>query len=265
MEDFNTNLAGSMGDLKEFYQTNKAFTEGFSQDIKTLNDRFAQLFRSIDQLSEQQQAVIGFVDTATNTQKSNLDLLRGLSKEMTNSQQDIIDKYNTLWGIVKSDALKVQQILKIIDKTAEQQEKVGNGYLEILNTLGGVRDQLAASFASNVNQLSDAMEELKKSYNNDMSRNIKTFAEHVSLSNRIINQGFDSLVNKFENMDLILGKYLSGLAFNASDLAGTINALNNTVKAVEHSVKIHNSSVQELTDLILTGFKGSGSEEKEAE
>ncbi len=253
MEDFNTNLAGSMEDLKVFYQSNKDFTEGFSQDIKTLNRQFTQLFRSIDQLSEQQSKVIEFVEQGTELQRNSLAVLTALSKEITASQQEMFNQFSKVWGVVKKDALKVEQLLQLTEKTAGQQEKISSGYLALINTLERVQQELTANFANNVAQLSDAMGELKKGYHNEMSRNIKTFAEHVSLSNKIINQGFDSLVNKFEQMDLILGKYLSGLAFNATDLEGTITGLNSTVKSVEHSIKLHNSSVRELKKILLPG------------
>ncbi|MFW5992450.1 MAG: hypothetical protein ACOCQN_04585, partial [Halanaerobiaceae bacterium] len=87
-------------------------------------------------------------------------------------------------------------------------------------------------------------------YNSEMNRNIKTFAEHVSLANKIINKGFDSLIARFDEMDSTMGKYLGGLAFNASDLEGTINDLSRAVNSVNESIKVYNNSIRELKDII---------------
>lgn len=239
MEDFNTNLAGSMDDLKEFYQINKEFTEEFSEDVKTISNKFDKLFMSIDELAGQQAEMRKFLESSNEMQENNIAILEDIQQEITESQKEFA-----------RDTARLYNLLKVIEDTAGRQQKIAAGYQEVLKTIRSIREELAASFAGNVDELNRTMEEIKNSYHDDMNRNIKTFAEHVSLSNKIINRGFDSLVNKFENLDLLLGKYLSGLAFNASDLEGAINELSQAVKSVEANIKEHNRSIQELRDLI---------------
>ncbi len=257
MESFNTDLAGSMHDLKEFYKTNKEFTEGFSQDVKTFGDRFTKLFTSIDELNSQQSEVRNFMEKSTTMQsesinilKENIKVLQGIYGEITISQQDLRETNKSLRKEFARDIDRLDELLKIIAKTAGEQQKLGSGYQELVQTVVSLREELSTGFAASTEEFTQTMEEVKKSYHNEMNKNIKVFAEHVSLSNKIINKGFDSLVSKFENLDLLLGKYLSGLAFNASDLEGAIKELNQAVSSVEANVREHNRSINKLSKLI---------------
>jgi len=257
MEHFNTDLAGSMSDLKEFYETNKEFTEGFSEDVKAFGERFTRLFTSIDELTSQQAEIRRFMEKSTTIQaesisilKENIGILQGIYGEITESQQDLRETNSKMRQDFSQDIARLDELLKVIAKTAGEQQELAAGYQELVQTVVSLREELMAGFAASTGKFKHTMEEIKNSYHNEMNKNIKVFAEHVSLSNKIINKGFDSLVSKFENLDLLLGKYLSGLAFNASDLEGAIRELNQAVGAVETNIREHNRSIQKLSQLI---------------
>jgi methyl-accepting chemotaxis protein len=260
MENFNTDLAGSMQDLKDFYQTNKEFTESFSKDVKTINNGFSQLFSSIDDLTGQQAEIRRFIQNSNTMQeesihtlKDNINILQGIYSEITESQQDLRNTNNRMKQEFNRDITKLDKLFKIIDQTAGEQQKLASGYQELVRNINVISEELKAGFNSSIKDFSKTMEEIKNSYHHEMNKNIKVFAEHVSLSSKIINRGFDSLVSKFENLDLILGKYLSGLAFNASDLEGAIHELNRSVQQVKANIEEHNHSIRELGELIREG------------
>lgn len=250
METFNNNLAGSMEDLKEFYQTNRDFTQNFSNEVQMLGKKLEQLFASIDSLTAQQEQVASLIEGDINVQEHNISVLDEIGEQSADSRKELKESYQLFRQQLKKDSERIESIFTEVEKAAEKQNQIARGYYDVLGTLQNVQEQITSGFENNVKELNQTMEELRGNYNNEMSRNIKTFAEHVSLSNKIINKGFDTLIDRFDNMDSTMGKYLGGLAFNASDLEGTINELSRIVRSVEEAIKNYNNSVQEFKDIL---------------
>jgi len=257
MEHFNHDLAGSMDDLKDFYVTNKEFTEGFSKDVKVFGERFTSLFNSIDNLTAQQVELRKFMEKSTKAQgeninilEENINILKRIDEQIAESRQALNETNSKLQKELAGDIKGLEELLKIITETAGEQQEIAGGYRQMLATISSLREELSNGFKSNTKDFQTTLEEIKKSYHSEMGKNVKVFAEHVSLSSKIINKGFDSLVNKFENLDLLLGKYLSGVAFNAADLEGAVSELNQVVGQVEEGIREHNQSIQSLRKLI---------------
>ncbi|MFP4015500.1 MAG: hypothetical protein ACLFUI_00580 [Halanaerobiales bacterium] len=264
MEKFNTNLSGSMEDLKDFYQTNRDFTRDFTEDVHILAVKLENLFNSIDALNQHQNLIADLIEKNFDIQKENIEVLQGISKQSSESQEDLKENYKLFREQLKANRENTEGLIKNLQTTGKQQKDLADNYQYIVEGIDSLRKEVAVTFENNVRELNSSLAELKNSYNSEMNRNVKTFSEHVSLSNKIITQGLDSLAEKFDENESTMAKYLGGLAFNASDLEGVIKELTKVIKDIDSNVKQHNKAVIKLSESLernaIEGDRDAGAE-----
>ncbi|MFP4661630.1 MAG: hypothetical protein ACLFPF_05515 [Halanaerobiales bacterium] len=250
MENFNTNLSGSMEDLKDFYQTNRDFTRDFTEDVHILAVKLENLFSSIDALNRHQNQIADLIENNYDIQEESIDALKNISKQSSKSQKELKENYQLFREQLKNERERINGLHENLQITGKQQKDLVENYQYIVEGIDTLRKEVAVTFENNVKQLSSSLAELKNSYNSEMNRNVKTFSEHVGLSNKIITEGLDSLAEKFDENESTMAKYLGGLAFNASDLEGAIKDLSKAVRDIENNIDQHNRSVKKLNEMI---------------
>ena len=250
METFNTNLAGSMSDLKDFYQTNRDFTAGFTKDVHVLSTKLEGLFTVIEELNKHQESIGQLIHNNYDVQVENISTLKGIREDISGSQKDLKENYQLFREQLKDDRDKLSELFMGLEENLEKQNRVAEDYKEIVEGIGQLRKEVAVTFEENVQELNQTMGDIKDSYSNEMNRNVKTFLEHVGLSNRVISKGLSSLENKFQENEAILAKYLGGLAFNADDLEGVVKELTDVVREMDRNIKEYNKSIKEYSRLV---------------
>ena len=249
MDTFNKNLAASMADLNEFYQTNKKFTKNFACEINGLTDQLKQLFTGIDTMNKQEKELITFLENSYQMQAESSSIIENINQQFSNSQEDLKNSFLMFREQLESDKQEINRTLEILKNTSNKQNELSSGLQYLYKEIGEVRREVAVTFEDNVHELNQTMKGIKNSYSSEMNRNVKTFAEHVNLSNKIMTSGLDSIKNKFDDNELLMAKYLGGIAFNANDLETVIKDLNNSVKKMDENIKDYNQ--------LIKGFKKS--------
>ncbi len=255
METFNTNLAGSMNDLKDFYQTNRDFTKDFTKDVHILSLKLDKLFNGIDDLNQHQNKVAELIKNNFDTQGETIEVLKDISEKSSLSRAELKENYLLFRDQLINDTDKLDGLFEVFQNTSEQQLELAENYQNVVKGVDSLRQEVAVTFQDNVEYLNNSLEGIKSSYNSEMNRNVKTFSEHVSLSNKIISSGLDSLADKFDENESTMAKYLGGLAFNANDLEGVIKDLTIVVKSIENNINSHNISIKEFTKLVEAEHK----------
>ncbi|NLM96066.1 MAG: hypothetical protein GX175_00315 [Halanaerobiaceae bacterium] len=250
MEDFNTNLAGSMSDLKDFYQTNRDFTAGFARDVHILSSKLEALFNVIDELNKHQESIGQLINNNYDVQLENIATLKGIREDISGCQEDLKENYQLFREQLKDDRNKLSELFTALEENLERQHRVAEDYKEIVENIGKLRKEVAVTFEENAQVLTQAMSEIKDSYSNEMSRNVKIFLEHVGLSNRIISKALSSLESKFQENEAVLAKYLGGLAFNAHDLEAVVKELTDVVREMDRNIREYNKGIKEYSRLI---------------
>ena len=151
---------------------------------------------------------------------------------------------------MKDDRNKLSELFTALEENLERQHRVAEDYKEIVENIGKLRKEVAVTFEENAQVLTQAMSEIKDSYSNEMSRNVKIFLEHVGLSNRIISKALSSLESKFQENEAVLAKYLGGLAFNAHDLEAVVKELTDVVREMDRNIREYNKGIKEYSRLI---------------
>ncbi len=250
MENFNTNLAGSMDDLKEFYQTNRDFTKDFTKDVHVLSVKLDKLFSGIDNMNKHQNQVGVLIKNNFDLQEENIKVLKDISEKSSLSREELKENYLLFRQQLSNDTGKLDDLFQLIQNTSEQQLKVAENYRDVVKGVDSLRQEVAVTFQDNIQYLNNTLEGIKSSYNSEMNRNVKTFSEHVSLSNKIISSGLDSLADKFDDNESTMAKYLGGLAFNANDLEGVLKELTKVVKSIENNLNSHSKSIRDFTKVV---------------
>lgn len=250
MDTFNNNLAASMADLNDFYQTNKKFTEDFSGEINKLSNSLFTLFTSIDALKGEQENLVSFLKGSYDMQNENTKTLVDIRKDFASSQELLQNSFHMFREQLELDSKEITETLNILQDTSRQQKQIFNAIEYLFNDLETLKEEVAVAFENNVIELKETMREIKNSYSSDMNRNVKTFAEHVSLSNKIMTNGMDSINNKFDQMESTMSRYLGGIAFNANDLESVIGDLNKSIKNINDNIKGLNHSFEDFKQIL---------------
>ncbi len=208
-----------------------------SEDLQEISASFrnkkevGNLIQSMDRLQES-------MDKFSNYQQ-NLSQQSVLIKDIYEEQRKIVEIYDPLQE-------EQEKLKELIEETLKQQQVITANYDQVLENINLVKEKFEDNIHYNTEEFKKTISHFRNSFSKEMNRNVSTFAEHVELSNQLINKGFDSIIDKFDNMDLVLGKYLNGVAFNASDLEDTIKELNGTVNSLGNNLRQHNQAISEL-------------------
>ena len=229
MESFNHGLTDSMQDLQEFYQKNKEFTQGFQADISRLGNKLELLGDSIDALNDHERELDDFLASNQKLQQENLKTLEELAVNLEQSHQLLEDKMQQLAATA-----------------ANQEERLGDSYQKLIEQKGEAFNNVDQA----AQKLSHQVANIQNDFRQELNKNVSTFAEHVDISTKVISNGFESLEEKFNQMDSVLGKYLHGLAFNTSDLEQDLKQLNSIMAALKDNIDSQGDVLEEFISLV---------------
>ena len=229
MESFNHGLTDSMQDLQKFYQTNKEFTKGFQADISHLSEKIDLLANSIESLSQQEQELENFINHNKKLQQKNLQVLDELSQDLDQSRQQL-----------------ETEMQKLVSKADQHQQQLSDKYEELLSVRAATGENLDQAAETLVRKIASIQQDFRQ----ELSKDVNSFAEHVDISTKVISSGFDSLENKFNEMDNVLGKYLHGLAYNTNDLEHDLQHLNDIATAIKENIKHQTTAIDKFNQVI---------------
>ncbi|MCK8816802.1 MotA/TolQ/ExbB proton channel family protein [Natroniella sulfidigena] len=276
--------------LKETYQQSEEFTEQFKVGLDDLNDNFDSLFKVFNGLQEQQESYLGLFKEQTQIQnqsnqtlKEELNLLKELTKKTEDSFQIYTEQFSETIGELETAITKenrsqrelltdlttelkdylegYSQEFKRQSQSLEQRqeeesklvmacEKINQTNGKLIYKVNNLAKTLDQNMVTKINQLEKIMNNFNQVHNRELKRVLEEFKNYIELSEQLIDE-------KFENMDSLLGNFLSDIDFNLNDLEEVIKDLNT---AVYELVENTNQNIQVGSELkeLFTNSEGEG-------
>ncbi|MCK8828305.1 MotA/TolQ/ExbB proton channel family protein [Natroniella acetigena] len=284
--------------LKETYQHGKDFNQQFKVGLDDLNNNFASLFKVFDNLQEKQQSYLKLFKEQTEIQnKSNQTLKEelGLLKRLTEKTEDSFKTYTERFSetigelenaIVEENESQSQLlddlITKLNDYLAEysQEFKKQSQYLEqrqdeesklimacekinqtngkLIYKVNNLAKTLDQSTSAKINKLERIMNNFNQVHSKELKNVLEEFKNYIEITERLIDE-------KFEDIDTVLGNFLSDIDFNLNDLELAIKDLNTAVYELAENMNQNNQFSSELKELFTTSEEESQENPEENE
>ncbi|WP_408956390.1 MotA/TolQ/ExbB proton channel family protein [Natroniella sp. ANB-PHB2] len=268
--------------LKETYQYGKDFNQQFKLGLDDLNNNFASLFKVFDNLQNQQHNYLELFKEQTKIQNENnqtlkkeLELLKSLTEktedsfrvyteqfsetikeletaiiEENESQSKLLAKLTTR---LKSYLAEYSQEFKKQSQYLEQKqteesklivacEKINQTNGKLIYKVNNFAKTLDQNMSTKINKLEKIMNNFNQVHSKELKSILQEFKNYIEITEQLIGE-------KFENIDTVLGNFLSDIDFNLNDLESVIKDLNLSIYELGESINQNNQFNTELKEL----------------